>query len=177
MTIRALLAGLVATVVAADVFADNPPPVAAQPAQPAAAQPGQPGVPAAQPGQPGVVTATTVEPFRAKSLMGARISIQGGTEVGTVDDIVFGSDGQVDYLIVNNNGKLVSVPWDAAKFDLKQRVATVNITQQQFQAIPTFTVEQYPSFYTPAYRTQVYQWYNLNPQQQRRLERRFDRRD
>lgn len=168
MRIRALLAGSVFALVATDALADNPPAVPAVPAGQAAAQPGT--------APPGVATATTVEPFRAKSLMGARISIQGGTEIGTVDDIVFGSDGQVDYLIVNNSGKLVSVPWDAAKFDLQNRVATVNITQQQFRAIPTFTVEQYPSFYTPAYRTQVVQWYNLDPQQQRRLERRFDRR-
>jgi len=112
---------------------------------------------------------------RAKSVLGAKVSIQGDTAVGTVDDIVLTDEGVVDYLIVSEGGKLVTVPWDAVKFQYDKRIVTINIAQDQFRQIPTYTAEQYPSFYTPTYRTQIYKYYGLTPGQERRLERRLER--
>src|SRR5207244_2539031 len=89
------------------------PPVRVDPAQPAA-------------------TAT----FRAKQVLGSKIMIQNNTAIGTVDDIVFDTAGNLEYLIVVNDGKLVSVPWDAAKFDLKSQTAVVNITPEVYKTIP-----------------------------------------
>jgi sporulation protein YlmC with PRC-barrel domain len=114
--------------------------------------------------------------LKAKQIIGAKVSLQGGTGVGTVDDIVLNNDGVVDYLIVSEGGKLVTVPWEAAKFNFEQRTAVINITPEQFKQIPTYTTQTYPNFYTPAYRTQVYQWYGMRPGQERRLERRIERR-
>ena len=122
-------------------------------------------------------------PYRAKEIIGTRVSLQPGAAgaagvagrmdaVGTVDDIVFSDDGQIEYLIVANEGKLVTVPWQAAKFDLKQKTAYLTVTPEQYRLIPTYTVTTYPSFYTPAYRTDMYRLYGLTPGQMRRLERR-----
>lgn len=140
------------------------------PAQPPAAQPGQ-----TQPGDmPNAV--------RAKQVLGARISIQNNTAVGVVDDIVFSDGGQVEYLIVNDNGKLVTVPWAALNWNWgtgAQAVttATINITPEVYRTIPTFTVTTYPQFFVPTYRTQTYRYYNLTPGELRRIERRNDRRN
>lgn len=122
-------------------------------------------------------TATTAAPqeYRVKQILGTKVNIQGNLAIGSVDDIVFGDDGYVEYLIVLNQGKLVTVPWEAAKFNFEQRTATVNLTQQQFEVIPTYTVEKYPSFYTPTYRTEIYKYYGLTPRE-RRLERKELRR-
>lgn len=116
--------------------------------------------------------------FRAKSLIGATISLQNGASAGTVDDFVLSHEGVVEYLIVNNGGKLVTVPWDAAKFNWTQPTptATLSITPQVYQSAPTYTVQTYPNFYTPTYRTEVYKVYGLNPGQARRIERRIERR-
>ena len=118
---------------------------------------------------------STAAPVRARSILGAKVSIQGGTGVGTVEDIILSNDGVVDYLIVSDGGKLVTVPWEATKFNYEQRAATVNITQEQYRQIPTYTTQRYPNFYTPAYRTEVYRYYGLTPGQERRLDRRIDR--
>src|SRR5437763_4986596 len=107
--------------------------------------------------------------LRAKSILGASVSLQGGTSVGTVHDIVLNDDGVVDYLIVSEGGKLVTVPWEAAKFNYEKRTAVINITQDQFRQIPTYSVEQYPNFYAPEYRTQVYRYYGLTPGRERRV--------
>jgi len=120
---------------------------------------------------------TTTAPLRAKQLLGAQVSLQGGTtSVGTIEDIVLNNDGVVDYLIVSERGKLVSVPWDAAKINFERRTAVINITPDQFRQIPTFTVDRYPDFYSPTYRVQIYKHYGLTPGRERRIERREERR-
>lgn len=111
--------------------------------------------------------------FRAKQIIGSKVSIDEDMSIGTVDDIVLDQAGNVDYLIViNKDQKLVTVPWDATRFDLEKHMATVHITPAQFKQVPTYTVQQYPVFSAPTYRTQVYKYYGLTPGQERRAIRR-----
>jgi sporulation protein YlmC with PRC-barrel domain len=117
----------------------------------------------------------SVQPVRAKTLLGAKVAIQGGTGVGTVDDIVLTDEGVVDFLIVSEGGKLVTVPWEAIKFNYEKRMAIIDIPHERYQQVPTYSVEQYPNFYAPTYRVQVYKAYGLTPGQERRLERRIER--
>ncbi len=111
--------------------------------------------------------------FRAKQILGTKILIQGNkTSIGTVDDIVFDDAGNLEYLIVENNGKLSTVPWDAAKFDVEKKSAVLGITMEQYTAIPTYTTKTYPTFYAPAYRTETYKYYGLTPRDLRTFKRR-----
>lgn len=111
--------------------------------------------------------------YRAKQVLGSKVSIEGNTEVGTVDDIVMDENGNVDYLIVkNSDDKLVTVPWDATKFNAEKHLATVEISSDQFNKIPIYTTQKYPAFSTPTYRTETYRYYGLTPGQERRLIRR-----
>jgi sporulation protein YlmC with PRC-barrel domain len=111
--------------------------------------------------------------FRAKQILGSKVTIDSDMSVGTVDDIVLDMNGNVDYLIVaNKDQQLVTVPWDAAAFNLEKRIATVHITPQQYKQVPTYTVEQYPVFSTPTYRTQIYKYYGITPSKDRRVIRR-----
>jgi hypothetical protein len=139
--------------------AQQPPPV-----PPVTAQPG------IKPAPPGAAVPTAT--YRAKQVLGTKVNIQGNVSIGTVEDIVFDDAGNLEYLIVANEGKLATVPWEAAKFNFDQRVATVNITPDQYRAIPTYTTTTYPEFYAPVYRTQVYRYYGIAPRELRRLERR-----
>lgn len=111
--------------------------------------------------------------YRAKQILGSKVLIEGDTAVGTVDDIVLDDNGNVDYLIVlNEDKKLVSVPWDAATFNVDKRSAYIPIDPDKYSQVPRYTVEQYPAFDTPRYRTQTYRYYGLTPGQERRLIRR-----
>ena len=126
--------------------------------------------PVAQP--PGQVQAApSGQTFRAKQVLGTKVFIAGNVAVGTVDDLVFDDAGNLDYMIVLNEGKLVTLPWEAATFNFQQKTALVNITAEKFRIIPTYTVTTYPSFYTPTYRTEIYTHYGLTPRELRRLER------
>jgi sporulation protein YlmC with PRC-barrel domain len=110
--------------------------------------------------------------LRAKTLLGSKVSIEGGTDVGTVEDIIFDNDGTIDYLVVSHDGKYVTVPWEAAKFDFNRRTAIVNITPERFRAVPTYTSEAYPNYYEPAYREKVYSYYGVKPRREIRTEKR-----
>lgn len=111
--------------------------------------------------------------YRVREILGAEIQIDGGNSVGTVDDLVLDSHGNVDYLIViNEEEKYVTIPWDATEFNVEKKVARVHITQEKYQQVPVYTSEQYPVFSTPTYRTRTYQYFGLTPGQQRRMIRR-----
>jgi hypothetical protein len=140
----------------------------------AEAQQPPPPPPAAVRGEPAGVAKT----YRAKDLIGTKIAIRGNTSVGTVDDIVFSDDGVIQYVIVSTGeDRLVTVPWEAAKFDYEKRTALIDIPAEQFKLVPTYTVKTYPQYWAPTYRTEIYRFYGLTPGQERRLDRRLDRRD
>ncbi len=115
--------------------------------------------------------------LRAKTLIGSKVSIEGGTSVGTVEDVVFDNDGTIDYLVVDHDNKFVTVPWEAAKFDWDRRTAVISITPERFKEIPTYTLESAPNYYEPAYREKVYSYYGVKPRREIRTEKREDRRD
>ena len=109
---------------------------------------------------------------RVKQILGSQVSIRGGHQVGTVEDIVLADDGTVDYLVAHSEGKNVLVPWEAARFDAGRRVISVEIAPERFREVPTFTTEQWPNVYEPAYREKLYGFYGLKPRAERRIERR-----
>ena len=139
---------------------------AQQPARPGQAQP--PARVQAQPVDPNAPATAT---YRAKEILGSKIMIQNNTAIGTVDDIVFDSAGNLEYLVVVNDGKMVSVPWEAARFDVKSQTAVVNVTPEVWKTIPTYTATTYPQFFTPTYRTTTYKYFGLTPRELRRIER------
>jgi sporulation protein YlmC with PRC-barrel domain len=124
--------------------------------------------PSAQPN-----TGVSLQVRRSKQLIGSRVALTGGTSVGVVDDIVFTDEGCIDYLVVIDQGRYVPVPWQAAKFDYTQRIATVNITPERFREVPVFTTTNWPNFYEPSYMTRVYGYYGIAlPERHRRIDRR-----
>ena len=111
--------------------------------------------------------------YRAKQILGSKIMIKGDTAaIGTVDDLVFDEAGNLEYLIVDNGGKLTTVPFEAAMFDVEKKVATLVINADQYKLIPTYTTTTYPSFYAPTYRTEIYKTYGLTPRDLRVINRR-----
>jgi hypothetical protein len=111
--------------------------------------------------------------YRAKQILGATVSIQDSSSVGTVDDIVLDDNGNVDYVILKrSDDKLVTVPWDAIRFSIEKRSAVIHIPVEMFNQVPIYTIEHYPVFSAPTYRSEIYRYYGLTPGRERRLIRR-----
>jgi hypothetical protein len=155
--LRIALAPLFLFLISPAAPAQQQPPVTVRPANPV-------------PPQPGTTTQAT---YRAKQVLGSKVMIQGNTAVGTVEDLVFDDAGNLEYMVVSHDGKLVTMPWEAGHFNPTDRVITAGgITATQFNTIPTYTTTTYPEFYSPTYRNQIYKSYGLTPRELRRLERR-----
>jgi len=152
------------------------PPIPATPPPPPATSPAPATAPVtrtATEARPAPADAANPRALHAKDVMGSKISLKGGVAIGTVEDIIFDDSGDIDYLVVANEGKDVLVPWEAAKFDFSNRTAMVDITQDQFKQVPTYAPTELPSnLYEPAFQTKLYGYYNLKPGQVRRIERR-----
>jgi hypothetical protein len=114
---------------------------------------------------------------RASSIIGARVSIQGDVAIGKVEDLVLNQNGTVEYLVVLNEDKYVLVPWAAAKLDPGQRTVVVEIRQEKFREVPTFTRESWPNFSDTQYIERINTYYGVKPGRDRRIERREDRRE
>ena len=114
---------------------------------------------------------------RASSIIGARVSIQGDVAIGKVEDLVLNQNGTVEYLVVLNEDKYVLVPWGAAKLDAGQRTVVVEIRQERFREVPTFTRESWPNFSDTQYIERIHTYYGVKPGRERRIERKDDRRD
>jgi hypothetical protein len=142
-----------------------------------APQPAAPQQPLAPQPAPGATigvdqSAPAGHAWRAKEVLGARVHVEQNNEVGTVDDLVIDDQGNVDYVLVTvSSGQLVTIPWDAVQFNSQERIASVQITQDKFKAIPTYTVQQYPVFTAPSYRTQTYHYFGLTPGERRAIRR------
>ena len=131
-----------------------------------------PAPPGTSPNDPNAVPQT----FRAKQVLGMKINMQNNTAIGTVEDLVFTDAGDLEYLIVSTaDNKLVTVPWTAAHWAADAKMATVNITPEQFKVVPTYTATTYPQFFTPTYRTEVHKHYGVTPRELRRIDRRIIR--
>jgi PRC-barrel domain len=143
-----------------------------------AADPPRPGLPPAPGAAPPSANDAANLPrhLRAKQVLGAKISIQNNTAIGTIDDIVLSDAGEVEYLIVvTGENKLVSVPWSTAVWGTDYKSAVVNITAEQFKVVPVYTTTTYPDYFAPTYRTETYKYYGTTPGQLRRVEKRIIR--
>jgi len=157
---RTITAALAVLTFAGFAAAQAPPP---PPPPPAGVKPAPPVTGTA----PSRTEGTTA--YRVKQVLGSKVNIQGDVSIGTVDDLVFNDQGAVEYLIVANEGKMVTVPWEAAKFNFEKQTATINITQTQYRTIPTYTTTAYPTYFEPTYRSEVYRYYGLTPRPFQRI--------
>jgi len=125
---------------------------------------------------PGTPVGEVARPLRAKQVLGARISIQNNTAVGTVDDIVLSDAGDVEYVVVQTDeNKMVTVPWSTVVWNKDYKSATINVTVDQFKVIPRYSNTAYPDYFAPTYRTEIYKQYGVAPGTLRRIERRINR--
>lgn len=85
----------------------------------------------------------TTEVRRVSAVVGGTVQISGGTSVGEIADIVITDDGCIDYVVVMYNDRYVPIPWAVTTVRFDDRVILVDIDQDRFDAIPTFTRNEF----------------------------------
>ncbi len=94
--------------------------------------------------------------IRGSELMDKEVHDQQGNELGSVNDLVISRDGEVEFLVVSENGllgigeeELTPIPFDKVDLDAyteEDDAITVKIDQQQFTEAPSFSDDQWETF-------------------------------
>ena len=79
--------------------------------------------------------------------------------------------GQIEYLVVSQGQQARDGAVGSREVQFRKRTATLSIPQEKYMAIPTYTVQTYPAWYTPTYRTTTYRYFGLTPRERRIINR------
>jgi sporulation protein YlmC with PRC-barrel domain len=90
--------------------------------------------------------------LRATEVKGATVDNKSGERLGSVEDLVIGRDGRVEYLILSStavpsaSNKLFAIPWEAVKPGRTAETFTVDITKDRLAKAPSFEKGNWPDF-------------------------------
>lgn len=99
--------------------------------------------------------------FRLSKLMGKAVQDPSGNKVGTLNNVVL-MKGKAQYVVIalQNNNRLVPVPWNAAKPKLQQNgTVLAQVTQNQLSNAPSFQQNQWPNFSQNSYEQKIRGYY------------------
>ena len=74
--------------------------------------------------------------WRGSMVIGSNVDLLGGSRYGTVQDLIFGNGGCVEYAVVAYQNQFVPIPWDLATFEPGSRVLQVNIDAGRIRELP-----------------------------------------
>ena len=108
--------------------------------------------------------------FQAKNLLGKKVVSQNGQDLGSIDNLVIGNDGRIQYIILSRGGgilgfgkTLVPVPWQSANLHMQNNQLVAMLAKQKLDNAPTFNGDDWAQFTQPRYEKQVNGYYG-NPQ-------------
>jgi hypothetical protein len=84
--------------------------------------------------------------------------LQGGTPYGTVQDLVMGDGGCLQYAVVSYNNGLVPIPWGVGMFDFNRRALMVDISRDRIRDFPT--IHQISELNDPQFTQRVQTFYH-----------------
>lgn len=100
-------------------------------------------------------SSSSQEMRRLSLVIGSAVRIANGVSVGKIEDVVLNHRGCIDYVVVAYQDKYVAIPWTVATVDYGQRIVTVDITEQRFAQVPTFTRTDFSVFTQPEFTQKV----------------------
>lgn len=110
-------------------------------------------------------SSSSPRPYKASELKGRKIKSVAGEDLGEVEDVLIGTDGRVEFVLVSYGGffelggKLVAVPYSALRQDPEQEVFVVSFAKKKMDQAPAFQDGQWPDFYTEEWRRELRSYY------------------
>jgi sporulation protein YlmC with PRC-barrel domain len=89
---------------------------------------------------------------RVSKLVGAQAVSTNNEHLGTIDDLVVGSDGRVSYLVIakSDQSRLVALPFETANPRPKSNGAVMlDISKDIFDVAPSFAKNEWPDLSSP----------------------------
>jgi sporulation protein YlmC with PRC-barrel domain len=115
----------------------------------------------------------TRELNRASEFIGQNVKNQLGENIGKVNDIIFNSTGNINYLILSRGGflgirvDLVPVPWIAENIDIQRGALIMNIDRQKLDEAPSFSRREWDNIENREFQERVHGYFNGTREEQR----------
>jgi hypothetical protein len=109
--------------------------------------------------------------YRADNILGAKVENKQGMYLGKVEDLVFGEDGHINYLILAEGGflgmggRLIPIPWSGADVGKTvslvsvDRVVYVDVTKERLATAPSFGRDEWNQFAKADFKQKVHAYY------------------
>ncbi len=98
---------------------------------------------------------------RISNILKTKVIIQEDRPAGEIVDVVYSDGGCIDYYVAAYNDRHYAVPFDAVQYRAADRVVFIDVAPAQFERVNFFAANQWPDFYAPTFRDQVYASFNV----------------
>ena len=111
-------------------------------------------------------TTTTTSYIPSSKVVGSKVRVSSGEEVGVIKDVVLDRDtGCMAYTVLTTSGggsKTVAVPWSVYS-PASEGVYTVQVEKEKIYAAPVYDYARIEEYSRPEYFSQVYSYYGVQP--------------
>jgi sporulation protein YlmC with PRC-barrel domain len=110
--------------------------------------------------------------YRADNILGAKVEDKQGAYLGKVDDLVFGEDGHINYLILAEGGflgmggRLIPIPWSGVdevgrtvSLMSVDRVVHLDVSKERLATAPSFGRDEWNQFAKADFKQKVHAYY------------------
>lgn len=112
--------------------------------------------------------------MRVSNITGAVVNNLQGERLGTVQDLVVGKEGEVEYMILSHGGllgvgdRLFAIPWEAVRPGAEANTFMLDIDRQRLANAPNFDRNTWPNFADPDVQHLYYGYYFTEGDRQNR---------
>ncbi|MBI5115870.1 PRC-barrel domain-containing protein [Candidatus Poribacteria bacterium] len=101
---------------------------------------------------------------KASALFGKAVKSDKGDEYGKIEEVLFGEDGRITYLVFSSGGtletgKLIPIPWAAAKSGMKKDALYFSMDKSFFDKAPSFAKDEWKKFEDAEWTKKVHSYY------------------
>lgn len=101
---------------------------------------------------------------KVSNLIGKAVKSDKGDEYGMVEEVLFGEDGRIKYLVFSSGGtletgKMIPIPWAAAKSGMKKDAVYFSMDKGFFDKAPSFAKDEWQKFEDAEWTKKVHSYY------------------
>src|SRR5580693_5550426 len=116
-----------------------------------------------------VATYTNLVPIK-KIVIGSKVVNQQNQDLGKIEDVVIdAAAGRITYAVLSFGGflgmgdKYFAIPWEAFRFHVTEKRATLNVDKKLLENAPGFDKEDWPNMTDSSWGSQIFSHYGYKP--------------
>ncbi|RJQ48567.1 MAG: PRC-barrel domain containing protein [Desulfobacteraceae bacterium] len=103
--------------------------------------------------------------YKASEILDKNLVNAQGDDLGKVEDLIVGQNGEISHLIISRGGvlgmgeDLIPIPWSSAQANFQDDKLMVNLDKAKLEQAPSFKADNWDEFFSPGYQENVRAFY------------------